>query len=246
METDHWHILKNFTRARIAMGRAGSALPTYEVLNFRMAHALARDAVYSVLNIEQLSRSLEALGLKSVCVHSRAENRNDYLLNPDKGRSLDLISVKKLQSLNNLEVDLCIIIADGLSADAVNQHAAKVIELLTVRLPNWRIAPVVLSKQARVALSDPIGELLRAEISLILIGERPGLSSPNSMGAYITYHPKTGNTDEKRNCVSNIWPHGLSYEFAAFKLAYLLNQMRTLQISGVNLKDDFDPSFIAE
>ncbi|NJK97714.1 MAG: ethanolamine ammonia-lyase subunit EutC [Bacteroidales bacterium] len=244
MEADSWHILKKFTHARIANGHAGSALPTREVLHFRMSHALARDAVYSSLDVDQLSRSLSNSGMPSITLHSQAQDRSDYLLNPNKGRVLDKDSIEKLQSEGALEVDLCIIIADGLSASAVNLHALNVIELLKVHLPSWQLATVVLVKQARVAISDTIGELIRAKIALILIGERPGLSSPSSMGAYITYQPKSGNTDEKRNCISNIQPEGLSYEFAASKIAYMLNQMRMQQLSGVKLKDDFDGSLM--
>jgi ethanolamine ammonia-lyase small subunit len=205
-----------------------------------MAHSLAKDAIYSEMNTLQLSTNLEHLGIDNIIVQSKAIDRKDYLLRPDKGRLLSDESMDMLQNSVQKPVDLCIIIADGLSANAVNAHSVKLIQLLLPLLKDWTFSPVILAKQGRVALSDPIGETLKARISLLLIGERPGLSSPDSMGAYITYQPKQGNTDEKRNCVSNIQPDGLSYEAAALKIAYLLQQMRTKQISGVLLKDDFD------
>jgi ethanolamine ammonia-lyase small subunit len=244
MEPDNWHILKNFTHARIALGRAGNALPTKEILNFRMAHALAKDAVYSEMDIHSLKENIKELGLDAVVVQSMVANRNEYLLNPNKGKVLNNESIDILKGLKKNEFDLCMVIADGLSSGAVNKHAIKLIRLLIGQLHGWQIAPIVIAKQGRVAISDPIGEILQAKISLILIGERPGLSTPNSMGAYITYLPKPGNTDEKRNCVSNIQPDGMSYEFASAKIAYILQQIRALQLSGVKLKDDFDDSQI--
>lgn len=240
MEKDYWQVLQNYTNARIARGRAGNALPTNEVLEFRMAHALARDAVYSILDVDRLKQDVQALDLVSVEVQSQAGNGNDFLLNPNKGRQLDELSVERLSAFQQEGFDLCIILGDGLSANAVNQHAINVLQILQSALKGWSIAPIVIAQQARVALSDVIGEQLRAQIVLILIGERPGLSSPNSMGAYITYGPQNGNTDEKRNCISNIQPEGLSYPLAASKIVYLLEQIKRLQLSGVNIKDDFD------
>lgn len=245
MEEDAWHLLKKHTNARIALGRAGSALPTHELLKFRMAHSLAKDAISAEMDILRLSADLSGIGLPAVCVQSRVADRNDYLRNPNKGRILNIESTAKLESVPGKNADVCIIIADGLSANAVNSHAVRLVSLLAKQLDNWTFSPVVLAKYGRVALSDPIGELLKAQIALILIGERPGLSSPDSMGAYLTYKPKTGNTDEKRNCVSNIQPGGLSYALAAAKLAYLMNQMRMKQISGVQLKDDFTDGYLA-
>ena len=240
MEADSRYKLRNFTHARIAMGRAGNALPSNEMLNFRMSHALARDAVYSSLDISNIEKQISLLGLQSIVVESMAENRNDFLLNPNKGRQLNPEYIDRLSKSGSPGIDLCIILGDGLSANAVNLHAVKLIELLSDSLKDWQIAPVIIAQQARVALSDTIGELLKAEISLILIGERPGLSSPNSLGAYITYRPKAGNTDEKRNCVSNIQPDGLNYQYASVKIAYLLSEMNRLKLSGVQLKDNFD------
>ncbi len=238
MEEDHWQILKNFTHARIAMGRAGNALPTAEVLKLRMAHAMARDAVQAELDFRLLSKKLISLGFNVQTVKSQALDRYDYIRNPNKGRLLDHASREKLEAVQDDKTDLCIIFADGLSADAVRLHALPLLEELLRELSFWRIAPVVLAEQGRVGLSDPIGEALKARISLILLGERPGLSAPTSLGAYITYKPQSGNTDEKRNCVSNIQPGGLSYQAAVAKISYLLHEMRSQQFSGVQLKDN--------
>jgi len=239
MEKAPWHQLKQFTNARIALGSSGGSMLTHEVLKVRMAHSMAKDALYSEIDIPKLSDDLQTLGLASRTVQSNVADRTDYLLRPDKGRVLNERSITQLKKGSKEPVDLCIIIADGLSADAANFHSVKLIQLLLPLLTSWTLAPIILASQSRVALADPIGEILNATITLILIGERPGLSSPNSMGAYLTYLPQTGNTDEKRNCVSNIQPEGLSYETAAFKISYLLQQMKTKQISGVALKDDF-------
>ncbi len=238
MAEDHWHSLKNFTNARIAMGRAGNALPTAEVLKLRMAHAMARDAVQAELDFRTLSKKLISLGFNVQIVKSQAINRNDYIRNPDKGRLLDHASREKLEAVQDNKTELCIIFADGLSADAVRLHALPVLEELLRELAFWRIAPVILAEQGRVGLSDPIGEALKARISLIFLGERPGLSAPTSLGAYITYKPQSGNTDEKRNCVSNIQPAGLSYQAAVAKISYLLHEMRLKKLSGIQLKDN--------
>ena len=242
MASDPWYKLKQYTNARIAMGRSGGSIPTNEVLKFRMAHSIAKDAINSVIDIPLLSNNLEQIGLSSISVHSKVTDRTDYLLNPDKGKVLNNNSIIQLQKIAVKPVDLCIVIADGLSANAINFHSTNVIALLLPLLNGWRLSPIILAQQSRVALADPIGEILKARITLILIGERPGLSSPNSMGAYLTYQPLTGTTDEKRNCISNIQPEGLPYEAAALKLSYLLHQMKTKQISGVELKDDFNNS----
>jgi ethanolamine ammonia-lyase small subunit len=244
MEEDYWQELRKFTHARIAMGRAGNALPTSEVLKLRIAHAMARDAVQSEMNIDALSEKLFLLGLNVQQVKSQAADRFDYIRHPHKGRLLHEESKQKLESLQAEKTDLCIIFADGLSADAVNIHAVPFLELLLKDLAYWNIAPVILAEQGRVGLSDPIGETLKARISLILLGERPGLSAPTSLGAYITYMPQSGNTDEKRNCVSNIQPAGLSYQQAVSKISYLLHEMRSQQLSGVNLKDNQSNNFL--
>ena len=244
MELDDWHILKKYTNARIALGRSGSSLPTNKVLEFRMAHALAKDAISTELDILNLEEDAKKLSLKSISVQSQISNGIDYLKNPNIGRILNEVSIKKLKDLSRQKTTLSIIIADGLSAEAVNLHAIKLIEHLIPKLKFKTISPIIIVKYGRVAISDEIGEILNSSIALILIGERPGLSSPTSIGAYITYNPKKGNTDEKRNCVSNIQSEGLSYEFAAMKLAYLIDEMLFKKLSGVDLKDDFSDKYI--
>lgn len=240
MEQTVWNQLKEFTNARIALEKAGNSLATKEIFKFKIAHSIAKDAINAVLDIDMLSDKIKQLGFEFIKVKSSVNNRLEYLKNPNKGRILDFESIENLKALNPKDNDLCIILADGLSANAINLHAIPFLKELIPLLTNWNIAPIVFSENSRVALSDQIGELLKSKICLILIGERPGLSSPHSMGAYITYHPQMNNTDEKRNCISNIHPEGLSFIFAAQKLSYLLSQILIKQISGVQLKDDFN------
>ena len=245
IENDNWDFLRKHTAARIALGHVGISLPTKSLLEVRLAHAKARDAVYSELNEEKIKNQLSELGIETISIKSSSISRNEYLKNPNTGKILDEDSKNTLkQSLSNL--DLCFVIADGLSAKAVNDHATEVITILHSKLKKlkWSIAPIILAKQARVALSDEIGSLLKAEIIIMLIGERPGLSASDSMGAYITYRPVLGLTDERRNCVSNIRPEGLIYHFAAEKLFYLLTEMKTKKISGIHLKDRQDGLFL--
>jgi ethanolamine ammonia-lyase small subunit len=245
VQQDSWEYMRKLTTARIALGHVGVSLPTKELLAFRLAHAQARDAVYSGLNMEKIKNQLSQANLFFLEIKSSSDSRNEYLKNPTTGRKLHEDS-KQLLKQQNTHADLCFILADGLSATAVNEHAVKVLEILYEKLKKigWIIAPIVIAQQARVALSDEIGSLLKAEMVVMLIGERPGLSSPNSMGAYITYHPEPGLTDERRNCVSNIRPNGLSYHFAAEKIFYLLTEMKIRKISGVVLKDRQDGLFL--
>ncbi len=245
IEPDSWEFLRKHTAARIALGHAGVSLPTKELLAFRLAHAQARDAVYSELNKEKISTELSEIGFDYLFVKSSSVSRDEYLKNPNSGKKLDQEFLQKLKQFPS-SYDLCFIIGDGLSAVAVNEHSVAVINLLSLKLKkqNWSIAPIIVSEQTRVALTDEIGNLLNANIVVMLIGERPGLSSPDSMGAYITYHPKPGLTDERRNCVSNIRPDGLSYSFAAEKLFYLLTEMNAKKISGVQLKDRQEGLFL--
>ncbi len=233
------NLLKQFTAARVALGRTGSSVPLRESLAFKLAHAYARDAVYSKLNNGQLLNDLLLFNLPVLQVHSRAKDRYQYLQRPDLGRLLDEQSKEALEIYSN-KADMTVIIADGLSADAVNLHAVNLLELLIPKIAasGLRLGPLVLASQGRVALSDEIGHALKSELSLILIGERPGLSSANSMGAYMTYKPRPGLTDESRNCVSNIWPGGLSFHHAAEKIYYLIMQAFKLKLSGVWLKDN--------
>lgn len=237
---DPWESLKSFTKARIALGRTGVAPPLKELLDFKMCHAHARDAVYSVLELDELEEGLQQFQSSVVIVASRAGDRSVYLQRPDYGRNLEKSSVNNLKNESSYSVDVSITIADGLSATAINKHAVPVLKKLVPRLKQsvLTIAPIVIAQQARVAIADEIGSLLNAKLSLILIGERPGLSSPDSMGAYITYKPSPGTTDESRNCVSNIRPEGLNYDLAAEKIAKLIKASLQLKLSGIMLKDE--------
>jgi ethanolamine ammonia-lyase small subunit len=237
---DAWRSLKLFTNARIALGRTGVASPLKEVLDFRMCHAHARDAVYSIMNVNELFEAFQQFQLPVVNVKSKAKDRAEYLQRPDHGRKLDDISINKLKNESSYSADVVIVIADGLSATAINDHAfpvlVKLIPLLKQSL--LAISPIIITEQARVAIADEIGSILNAKLSVILIGERPGLSSPDSMGAYITYQPFPGKTDESRNCISNIRPQGLAYDAAAEKIARLINSSLQLKLSGTMLKED--------
>lgn len=240
VQPDAWSSLRSFTAARIALGRTGISVPLKESLQFKMAHAHARDAVFSVLDENALINALEKMNQPYFVLHSKAKDRTEYLHRPDLGRRLNDSSLETLLTCNSKGFDVAIVIADGLSAIGINIHAIPVFKLLTEKLiaVNISFAPVCIVKQGRVAIADKIGELLRAKLSLMLIGERPGLSSPDSMGAYLTYAPKIGLTDESRNCVSNIRPEGLNYEAAANKIFYLINESLRLKLSGVTLKDN--------
>lgn len=233
-----WSALRHFTSARIALGRVGASLPTQEVLAFGVAHAQARDAVYTVLDIPHLQQQLQASGYPSLVVHSLAENRQQYLCRPDLGRRLNPTSRTLLSLQPTTTHPVVFVVADGLSAIAAQQHALPLLHAVFALAPTWQQAPVVIAQQARVALADEIGELMGAEIVVILIGERPGLSSPDSLGVYLTYAPHVGRHDAERNCISNIRPQGLSYQSAAETLVYLLQQAQLRQLSGVLLKDD--------
>jgi ethanolamine ammonia-lyase small subunit len=237
---DLWASLRAFTAARIALGRTGISVPLREALAFKLAHAHARDAVYSVLDTERLLSELATLGLPVHQVSSQAQNRQEYLQRPDHGRQLAGASKATLAA--DTDCDITIVLADGLSATAINAHAVPLLRLLLpeLRAMGLRLGPLVLAEQARVALGDEIGHLLRAQLVLVLIGERPGLSAPDSLGAYFTYGPCPGLTDEARNCVSNIRPAGLPYAAAAAKLGWLLREALRRQLSGVALKDQAD------
>lgn len=241
MQIDHWQFLQNYTPARIARGRAGHSFPTSELLKFQADHAQARDAVYSVLDIPLLIDALKSdLDLPIITLKSKVENRSEYLQRPDLGRTLSQESRELLQTIKIEESDVCFVVVDGLSADAINQNTPSVLKNIIAKLKkiNWKTAPICLVEQGRVAVADEIGYLLKSKIVVVLIGERPGLTSPNSMGAYITFNPQVGITDESRNCVSNIRPEGMSSEAAAQKILYLLTEMKVKKISGVNLKDE--------
>lgn len=239
-EPDPWAALKAFTAARIALGRSGSSVPLRAALAFQLAHAHARDAVYSALDADRLLAGLAALQRSACQVRSRARNRQDYLQRPDWGRQLDEASKATLAEQAAGDCDVAIVLADGLSATAANEHALPLLARLLPPLQNagFRLGPVVLAEQGRVALGDEIGQLLKARLALVLLGERPGLSAPHSLGAYLTFGPRPGLTDEARNCVSNIRPEGLPYPLAADKLFFLLSEALRRQLSGVSLKDN--------
>jgi ethanolamine ammonia-lyase small subunit len=240
-KTEPWHSLREWTSARIAMGRAGASMPTVSVLEFSSDHALARDAIHAVLDLPLLSRQLAGAGFGSIEVRSRVRDRSEYLRRPDLGRSLAPSCVPGLRRDGAVpEGLLTVVVADGLSARAPEAHALPLLEAMRQGLTGWRLDKIVLATQARVALGDEVGELRGAEAVLVLIGERPGLKSPDSLGAYLTYHPRSGRMDSERNCVSNIRRDGLSCEQAAFRLLHLLNQARALGASGIALKDDSD------
>ena len=228
--------MRALTAARIGLARSGASLGTVPLLEFRLAHARARDAVQHGL---AALPELEALGLPVVTVRSQAADRRTYLMRPDLGRVLDAEAGPALAAHAGPH-DLAIIVADGLSALAVERHAAPVLAALlpALRAGGWALTPLVVAHQARVALGDAVARALRAGAALVLIGERPGLSAPDSLGAYLTWAPTAATTDADRNCVSNIRPDGLGYQDAAWKLAFLLDRMRTIGGSGVRLKDD--------
>jgi len=230
---DLWLRFTSVTRARIALGRAGDALPTERLLEFAYAHASARDAVAAKVDFASLAQQLSPLA--TIQVHSAAPDRSTYLRRPDLGRMLAEHCGERVRSG---PFDAVFVVADGLSASAVQAHAVPLLEALRARLDGWSLGPVVLAEQARVALGDEIGALMSASMVVMLIGERPGLSVPNSLGAYLTYDPHVGRRDSERNCISKIHADGLSYAAAADKLAWLMGQARMLGLTGVALKED--------
>ncbi|MBP6671071.1 MAG: ethanolamine ammonia-lyase subunit EutC [Gemmatimonadales bacterium] len=244
---DPWAPLRALTAARIALGRAGSSLPTQAHLAFQLAHAQARDAVHHVADLDAIAAALQAGGAAPVRVDSAAPDRGTYLLRPDLGRRLAEGAAGVLAAAAPPGgVDLAVVIADGLSGVAVERHAAPLVQLLSRALAGdgWTLAPPVLARQGRVALGDAIGAALGARLVLVLIGERPGLSAADSLGAYLTHDPRPGRTDADRNCVSNIRPDGLPVPAAARKLAWLLAEARRRRVTGVTLKDDSDATLL--
>jgi len=226
MTENPWTGLRQWTAARIALGRAGHSLPTRELLAFQLAHAKARDAVHCRLDLAAFA-SLDPIFLKSA-----ARDRETYLRRPDLGRRLDAASSNRMESGN---WDAALILADGLSATAVHRHAIPFVNELMLQLDGWRIAPVCVVEQGRVAIGDQIGERLGAKIAVVIIGERPGLSSPDSLGVYLTWEPRAGRTDAERNCVSNIRPEGLDPQSAARRVAQIMRAARERKLTGVGL-----------
>lgn len=228
-----YDILRAATSARIGLGRVGDALPTRPLLDFQLAHARARDAVHTMLDMDIVSASLAHRDV--VKLRSQASGRGDYLRRPDRGRRVD---PGDLARLRRGKYGAAFVIADGLSALAVNCQAAALVTATCRLLDDWCIAPVVLVEQGRVAIGDEIGAALGAAIVVVLLGERPGLSAADSLGAYLTWNPMPGRRDSERNCISNIRPGGLSITAAADQLAWLLREARSRRLSGIGLKDE--------
>lgn len=236
---DPWTHLRQFTDARIALGRSGSSMTTAELLRFRADHALARDAVHAELDAERLAEQLKPIGLPVVIVSSQAADRDTYLRRPELGRALDVNDRRRVSTLVDA-CDVSIVIGDGLSATATQLHAAATALRLvpTLRSAGLSVGPIVITRLARVAIQDDVGAALNAKLSLILLGERPGMGAPDSLGAYLVHGPRVGRTDAERNCVSNIRPAGLPPAAAAGTLAHLITQSQRLGLSGVGLKDE--------
>jgi len=238
-----WLELRRLTPARIALGRTGTSIPTGAQLDFQFAHAQARDAVHLPFDHAGLSSQLAERGRDSLLLHSAAVDRHSYLQRPDLGRRLSDESAQALRDYaeaNPGGVDLAVVVADGLSALAVHKHTLPFLTRMEeqTHAEGWSLSPVILVEQGRVAVADEVGQLLGAKMVVILIGERPGLSSPDSLGLYFTYNPKVGLTDAYRNCISNVRLEGLSYGMAAHRLLYLMREACRRQLSGVNLKDE--------
>jgi ethanolamine ammonia-lyase small subunit len=237
---DAWTALKKFTPARIGLGRTGISVPVKEMLQFKMDHAHARDAVFSLLDIDAMLNNLQPFNLPVYVLKSKAADKHIYLKRPDLGRRLHQDSMNRLNSVTGISYDVCLTITDGLSATAIHNHCTTVLSLLLPMLAASKInmEPLCLTEYGRVAIADETSFLLKAKLAVLLIGERPGLSAHDSMGAYITYNPKPGLTDESRNCISNIRPEGLHYNHAASKMFYLIKEALRLQFSGVGLKEN--------
>ena len=238
---DPWFTLRRFTQARIGQGRAGCATPTSAQLEFQLAHAMARDAVHQPWCIDNFAEAITARGLQALKLATPIANRQQYLQRPDLGRCLDQPSRDYLESRPAQTIDVALIISNGLSSTALEKHGLALLEAIVAAYSHCRLSlgPICLVPNARVALADEIGVLFNARVAVIIVGERPGLSAADSLGVYLTYAPRIGNTDAGRNCLSNIRPpEGLSYQAAATKLAYLTRQALQRGLSGIALKDD--------
>ena len=233
--------LSEYTSARVSLTRTGSSLSTHDALAFALAHAQARDAVHVSLSLPSLLEAIHARHLEVITVKSAASDRATYLRRPDLGRTLSLASTAQLskhRAAPSRKPTLSIVLADGLSALALDRHAIPLLDaILPLLTPVWNPAPIVIAEQARVAIGDPIGHAFNAALTLLLIGERPGLSSADSLGAYLTWSPRPGRTDAERNCVSNIRPAGLDFPAAALRIAALANEAHRRQLTGTALKD---------
>jgi ethanolamine ammonia-lyase small subunit len=243
-----WTRLRSLTAARIGLARSGASLATAPLLEFRLAHARARDAVHAMLDEARLSADLADLGLPVLTVASAAGDRTQYLMRPDLGRELAADATGKLACHAGDGHDAALVVADGLSARALERHAAPLLATLLPLLKkhDWRVAPLTIVRLGRVAIGDAVARHLRARMVVILIGERPGLSAPDSMGAYLTWQPGPQTTDADRNCISNIRPEGIDPPSAAFKILHLMRAMRTRQLSGIALKDETERLLIGD
>lgn len=249
---DPWAALRRLTAARIGLARSGASLATGPLLELRLAHARARDAVHAPLDEERLRAELAALGLPVLTVASAVTDRPQYLMRPDLGRQLAPDAKATLTAHSGDGHDIALVITDGLSARAVERNALRLLAaLLAVQLPlwrsgAWRVAPLTIVRQGRVAIGDAVAQLLRARMVMVLIGERPGLSAPDSMGAYLTWQPGPHTTDANRNCISNIRPEGIDPAIAGLKVMHLMRAMQTREISGVALKDETERLLIGD
>lgn len=238
--TDSWAALRRFTRARIALGRTGHAVPTGVLLDFQLAHAQARDAVHFPWDVAAFAEQVRKLGEEALILDTLVSGRGEYLRRPDLGRVLAEESRDSLRSATAGEADIALIVTNGLSSTAVNRHGIPLLQAIVsgYRARSFRLAPIALVANGRVALLDDIGSAAGARLAVIIVGEHPGLSAADSLGIYLTYAPQPGNTDAERNCISNIrQPDGLGYEAAVERLLYLTDEALRLGISGVALKD---------
>lgn len=253
-----WRSLRRYTDARIGLGRAGISLPTSELLAFQLAHAQAIDAVHFPLDVNQLLSDLgkfehtAALG-NPLQLRSKADDRLIYLQRPDLGRQLSQAGKEQLRDQTIADApqpDIAIVIADGLSSAAIQHHAAPFLNHLLEKMGalnlKWTLAPLTLVQQGRVAVGDEVAALLNARMVVIIIGERPGLSSPDSLGIYLSFNPQKGLSDAQRNCISNVRPAGLSFDDASQRLLYLIREADRLKLSGVGLKDRSEDIAIAD
>jgi ethanolamine ammonia-lyase small subunit len=242
---DLWADLRRLTAARIGLKRAGASLATRPLLEFRLAHAQARDAVHETFDVARLVSELSGFGLPLIETASAAPDRQGYLMRPDLGRRL-APEAEAILAPHAAACDVVFVVTDGLSARAVEMFASPVLAAMLpmLRKDEWTVAPLVIARRGRVAIGDVVAKALGAKSVVVLIGERPGLSAPHSMGAYLTWQPGEGTTDSDRNCISNIRPEGIGADDAAFKIAHLLRAMRGCRFSGVRLKDDSDQRLI--
>jgi ethanolamine ammonia-lyase small subunit len=232
--------LRAYTPARVGLGRTGVSQQFRDVLAFQLAHAWPRDAVHARMKAAAVQAAIAELaarphGSQVTRLRSNAQDRTTYLQRPDLGRQLDENSRNALANLATTGFDLALVVADGLSALAAERHVAPLLAELLPRVADWKVGPICVVEQGRVAIGDEIGLALRAELSVVLIGERPGLSSPDSLGAYVTWQPRPGRTDAERNCISNIRPEGLSYRDAAEQLMNCLLTARRRKLTGTAL-----------